>query len=99
MANGSVVEIEIAEPISSQHRKRGEKFVLRLAEDGGRYLCVLNPDAEAAGEDLICLRQAPAAVLDLGVAGGARVPLTALEGQPAVRLRLYPGEGTVLWLR
>lgn len=32
MANGSVVEIEIAEPISSQHRKRGEKFVLRLAE-------------------------------------------------------------------
>lgn len=29
--NGTVVEIEIAEPISSQRRKRGEKFALRLA--------------------------------------------------------------------
>jgi len=91
------VKARAAEPAWS-HEGRLE-VVLRQAEDGGQYLCVLNPDAEAAREDLICLRQAPKAVLDLGVAGGARVPLTVVEGQPAVRLRLYPGEGTVLWLR
>lgn len=32
VANGALVEIEIAEPISSRLRKRGEKFALRLAE-------------------------------------------------------------------
>lgn len=32
LLNGTVVDIEIAEPLSSQRRKRGEKFVLRLAE-------------------------------------------------------------------
>ena len=32
LVNGTVVDIEIAEHISSQRRKRGEKFVLRLAE-------------------------------------------------------------------
>ena len=32
VANGALVEIEIAEPISSRLRKRGEKFVLRLVE-------------------------------------------------------------------
>jgi len=80
-------------------RERRLEVVLRVAEDGGRYLFILNPDPDAAREDFVCLRQAPTAVTDISLAGGARVPVASIDGTPALRLRLFPGESAVLWVR
>jgi hypothetical protein len=75
-------------------------FELVLREDGHRqkYLFVLNPDTRAIREDTIRLGEGISGCDDLGIGSGVPVPLAKGHGGMEFRLRLYPGEGTVLAL-
>jgi hypothetical protein len=66
---------------------------------GGRYLCVLNPDTRAVREDEVVVSGNYPGSLDLGVGSGVQVPAKVLDGVTRFKLRLHPGESTVVELK
>lgn len=79
--------------------ERKLEVVLRLAEDGGRYLFVLNPDPDHEATDQILIADPVETAVDLAIDGGWPVPVREVEGYDAVTVRLGPCESTVIELR
>ncbi len=74
------------------------ELVLREDKQGRRYLFALNPDTREVREDEVILAERCAKCVDLGVGSGVPVPHSSTHGGTRFRLRLYPGEGTVVAL-
>ena len=74
------------------------ELVLRQDRQGRRYLFALNPHTREAREDEVILSGQYLACTDLGVGSGVPVPARVKDGIITIRLRLEPGEGTVLRL-
>ncbi|MGD9495744.1 MAG: beta-galactosidase [Armatimonadota bacterium] len=75
------------------------EVVLRVTQEGERYLFVLNPSPDEARSDTIHTRFAARTATDVSVQGGFPVPLRAEGGGAALDLTLGPCETAVLWLR
>jgi len=73
--------------------------LLRVTEDGERYLFVLNPSADEARSDLVRLGFAARAATDVSVPGGFPVEVRQAGDGPAIQMALGAGEMAVLWLR
>jgi hypothetical protein len=65
----------------------------------GRYLCVLNPDTREVREDDVAVQGRYAGSKDLGIGSGVRLPLQAKDGETRFKLRLHPGESTIIELK
>lgn len=74
------------------------EVLLRVAEDGGRYLCLLNPNVDKAAQDTVCVSRPVARAVDVSVPGGFAVPVAKRGGGAALKVRLGPGEATVIYL-
>ncbi len=74
------------------------ELVLRADDHGRRYLFALNPHTRDTREDQITVAGQFARCMDLGVGSGVPVPVSLQPGQTSFRLRLHPGEGTVISL-
>lgn len=74
------------------------EVLLRVAEDGGRYLCLLNPSVDEAVQDTVHVSQAVGQAVDIAVTGGCPVPVKPVKGGAALNVRLGPGEATVIYL-
>ncbi len=75
------------------------EVVLRVAEDGGRYLFALNADVDQAVTESIVIDGPVQTAVDVTVDGGFPVPVGRRNGQPVVEVRLGPGDSAVLHLR
>ena len=74
------------------------ELVLRRDSHGGRFLFVLNPDTRRTREDEIILATGCSSCIDLGVGTGVAAPVSVQKDVTRFRLRLHPGEGTVVAL-
>jgi hypothetical protein len=74
------------------------ELVLRADEHDRRYLFALNPHTRDTREDQITVAGHYTHCLDLGVGSGVPVPVSFQKGATSFRLRLHPGEGTVIAL-
>src|SRR5436190_9695059 len=74
------------------------ELVLREDRRGHRYLFALNPHTRDVREDEVRISGAYAHCVDLGVGSGVPVPAAVAGGETRFRLRLRPGEGTVVAL-
>jgi hypothetical protein len=84
-----------AREVSSE--KNAFELVVREDKRGHKYLFVLNADTRAIREDTIRLGGKVSCCVDLGIGSGVPVPL--VKGDPGMttfKLRLHPGEGTVV---
>jgi hypothetical protein len=77
-----------------------DRFELVLREDkhGHRYLFVLNPHTREIREDDIAIAGRFSHCLDLGIGSGLPVSVSLTNSETRFRLRLHPGEGTVISL-
>lgn len=74
-------------------------FELVLRQQGGtRYLCALNPNADAAAESTVRVKGAFKSVADLDYEGGFPVASRIDAGYTVFPLRLEPGEATIIRL-
>lgn len=73
--------------------------VLRLTDEGERFLFVLNPSHDDVRSATVHLSFAAAAATDVSVPGGYPVPVRAEGGGATLQMRLGPGETAILWLR
>ncbi len=64
----------------------------------GRFLCVLNPDTRETREDNVIVQGSYPASRDLGVGSGVPMPGVVRNGETQFKLRLRPGESTVIAL-
>ena len=67
--------------------------------NGGRYLCVLNPDTRHVREDEVIVQGAYPHSEDLGVGSGVPLPVATRDGESHFKLRLHPGESTAILLK
>ncbi|NUN03860.1 MAG: hypothetical protein HUU41_22355 [Bryobacteraceae bacterium] len=74
------------------------EVLLRVAKDGGRYLCILNPNVDEAAEDTVRVSAPVNEAVDVWAAGGCAVPVRPAPGGTAIQLRLGPGEATVVYI-
>ncbi|PWU17482.1 MAG: hypothetical protein C5B50_11330 [Verrucomicrobia bacterium] len=74
------------------------ELVLRKENHGQQYLFVLNPHTRDSREDRISVQGKFARCVDLGIGSGIPMPVTVEHAETSFRLRLYPGEGTVISL-
>ena len=74
------------------------EVVLRVAEDGERYLCLLNPDVDQPAQETVRVAGPVARAVDVLIPGGFPVPVAPAEGGVALDVRLGPGEATVIHL-
>jgi hypothetical protein len=74
------------------------ELVLRGDERGQRYLFALNPHTRETREAQVTLAGEFRHCADLGVGSGVPVPVLLEDGRTQFRLRLHPGEGTVISL-
>jgi hypothetical protein len=65
---------------------------------GGRYLCVLNPDTRETREDEVFVAGSFGRCMDLGVGSGAPLPVEVQNAETRFKLRLHPGESTIVSL-
>ena len=72
--------------------------VLRVTEEGDRYLFCLNRDVEHAVEDAVQIRGAVRAAVDVTAPEGFPVPVKTTRDVSEVRVKLGPGETAVIWL-
>lgn len=72
--------------------------VLRVTEEGDRYLFSLNPNVDRAVTNTVQIRGEVKRAVDVTAPGGFPVPVTTQNGRSAVKLRLGPGETAVIWL-
>ena len=75
------------------------ELVLRADKKSQRYLFALNPHTRDTREDEITLNGNYWSGMDLGVGSGIPVPSTIQNNETRLRLRLHPGEGTVIALQ
>lgn len=68
------------------------EVVLRVTEQGDRYLFALNPDPDRAAEDTVLVADTFSRAIDVSVAGGFPVPVQQSGSNSALRARLGPGE-------
>lgn len=74
------------------------ELVLRQDAQGRRYLFVLNPHTRQTREDEVILAGPYARCIDLGVGSGVPIPAAVRPDATTMKLRLEPGEGTVIAL-
>ena len=74
------------------------ELVVRENKRGDRFLCVLNPHTREIREDEINLAGRFAHCLDLGIGSGVPIRAEVTARQTRFRLRLHPGESTVISL-
>jgi len=74
------------------------EVMLRVAEDGGRYLCLLNSSVDAAAEDTVHVAQLVKQATDVLVEGGCSVPVKHFGAGSSLSVRLGPEEGTAIYL-
>ena len=90
--------VESAAPRAAWSQEGRFEVVLRIAEDGARYLFLLNPDVDRSAEDEVHVAKAVRAALDVSIAGGFPVPVNKAGDAWTMRMRLGPGECAVLYL-
>ena len=78
-------------------KKSRFEVVLRIAEDGGRYLFVLNPDVDNAWQDTVCLTPRVRELTDVSVPAGFPVPIRTEAEITTCEVRLAPGDCAVLY--
>jgi hypothetical protein len=66
---------------------------------GGRYLCVLNPDTREIHKDELIVQGSYRDCQDLGIGSGAPLPVHNVDGETRFKLRLHPGESTMIGLK
>ncbi len=90
----------IADGAERQAWSEGNRFevVLRLAEDGGRYLFLLNPDADNAAGDTVQIARPVKAAVDVTIPGGFPVSVKRMGTGSALDVRLGAGETAVIYL-
>ena len=74
------------------------ELVLRADRHGQRYLFASNPHTRKTREDQVTLAGRFQHCMDLGVGSGVPLPVNAGVSETRFRLRLHPGEGTVISL-
>jgi hypothetical protein len=87
-----------AAPRAAWAEKSRFEVVLRIADDGGRYLFVLNPDVDNAAQDTVRTAEPARQAIDVTIPGGFPVRTRSVAGGSAMDLRLAPGECAVLYL-
>jgi hypothetical protein len=92
---GMIVE---AAPRAAWAEGKAFEVVLRVAEDGGRYLFLLNPSVDEARTDTVRVEDGCKRAVDVAIEGGFPVTVQAVEGGAALDVRLGPGECAVLHL-
>lgn len=76
------------------------EHVLRVTEDGEKYLFILNPDVDhPIKKNYIELDFPVKEAIDILAPDGFPVPVETHGNRATIQLRLGPGETTVLWLR
>jgi len=83
-------------PAACEH----DSFELVLREDsrGDRFLFILNPHTREIREDRIILADRYPTCTDLGIGSGVPLPVLVQGSETTFRLRLHPGEATVISL-
>ncbi|NUQ64308.1 MAG: hypothetical protein HUU20_17710, partial [Pirellulales bacterium] len=85
-------------PRSAWAENRRFELLLRVAEDGGRYLCVLNPNVDEAAEDTVRVSVPVNEAVDMWIARGSAVPVRPAASGVAIQRALALGEATVyIW--
>jgi hypothetical protein len=80
-------------------RCANDSFELTIRAGGsGRYLCVLNPHTRDIREDAVIVAGHYAHCVDLGVGSGVPLPASVQGDETRIKLRLHPGESTILQL-
>ncbi len=74
------------------------EVLLRVTEDGGRYLCILNPNVDHAIEDTIHISAPVKQAVDLWTVEGSAIPIQPNQVGSQFKLRLGPGEATVVYV-
>lgn len=74
------------------------EVVMRVTEEGDRYLFVLNPDPDLSASDTVLVDQPVEYAVDVSVPGGYPVPVKKREGRAALDMTLGPCEMAVVWL-
>jgi hypothetical protein len=83
-------------PVSCAH----DAFELTLrAGKSGRYLCALNPDTREIREDALTVAGNFRGSEDMGIGIGVPLPVDVRDGETRFKLRLHPGESTVIHLK
>jgi len=67
--------------------------------NSGRYLCVLNPDTRGIREDSLSVAGNYRGSEDMGIGAGVPLPVGVRDGATHFKLRLHPGESTVIHLK
>jgi hypothetical protein len=75
------------------------EVLTRVADNGERYLFVLNPDPDERVSDRVLVSGQVAAATDVSVERGFPVPVRRQGGRSAIDCTLGPGEMAVLWLQ
>ena len=75
------------------------EVVLRTAEDGGRYLFLLNPDVDRPAEDTVRVGFPAKSAVDVTIPEGFPVKVSPTAGGASLAVRLGPGETAVVFLR
>ncbi|MCX6898589.1 MAG: beta-galactosidase [Verrucomicrobia bacterium] len=92
-----VAQIEAATDRAVCDDKNAFELVLRQ-QGGVRYLCALNPDADAAAESTVRVKGAFKSVTDLDYENGFPVASRIEASHTVFPLRLEPGEATIIRL-
>ena len=74
------------------------EVVLRITEDGERYLFLLNPDVDSAHTDIVHLAAPFRQAVDVSVPGGHPVRISNEQDGASLKARLGPGECAALYL-
>jgi hypothetical protein len=75
------------------------EVIMRVTDEGERYLFVLNPSAEERLSDRVLVDSDISEATDVSVEGGYQVPVARDAGQASVDITLGAGEMAVLWIR
>jgi hypothetical protein len=75
------------------------EVIMRVTDEGERYLFVLNPSAEERLSDRVLVTGDITEATDVSVEGGFPVPVTQQGDLAAIHTTLGPGEMAVLWVR
>lgn len=75
------------------------EVIMRVTDEGARYLFVLNPSAEERLSDRVMVASDITEATDVSVEGGFPVPVAQQGDTAAIDMTLGAGEMAVLWVR